>query len=133
MGRERVILLSVRVEAEASERRELVQALIASSAAARQEPGSTETRISEDLEQAGVYYLTSRWRDDPELEAYVAGPAFGILLGALEVLGRRSRMELTRSQEGAEHAVALIGRVRGRVPQLDHTGGLSASEEPSAR
>ena len=128
-----MILLKVQVEAEAPQRRELVQALIASSAAARQEPGSAETRISEDLEQPGVYYLTSRWRSAPDFEAYVGGTVFGILLGALEVLGRRSRIELTRSQEGAEHAAALIGRIRGRVPQLDHTGGLSASEEPAAR
>lgn len=128
-----MILLRVQVETEAPERRELVQALIASSAAVRREPGSTETRISEDLEQAGVYYLTSRWRSAPEFEAYVAGPAFGILLGALEILGRRSRVELTRSQEGTEDAAALIGRVRGRVPQLDHTGGLSVSEKPSSR
>jgi quinol monooxygenase YgiN len=114
-----VILFWVHVEAETPERRELLQALIAWAASARREPGATRAQVCEDLDAAGVYCLSSTWRSLEDFEAYVAGPAFGVLLGALEVLGRRSCLELTGAREGAEDAVSLVRRIRGRAPVLD--------------
>lgn len=116
-----------RVEAGTPERRELVQALLCWASVARREYGAMAAHLCEDLEEPGVYCLSSTWRSEQDLEAHVAGPDFGILLGALEVLGRRSQLEVTGSPEGSEDAVSLIRRVRGRSPELDHTGGLWSS------
>ena len=72
-----------------------------------------DVRVCEDLEEPGVYCLTSRWRDSQRLEAHLAGPAFGVLLGALEILARRTHLELAAGAEGAEDAAAVIRRLRG--------------------
>lgn len=121
------MMLWGRVEAEMPERRELVQALLCWASVARRESGAMAAHLCEDLEEPGVYCLSSTWKSEQDLEAHVAGPDFGILLGALEVLGRRSQLEVTGSPEGAEDAVSLIRRVRGRSPALDHAGGLWSS------
>lgn len=115
-------MLWARVEAETPERRELLHALLAWAASARREPGAMRAHVCEDLDALGAYCLSSTWRSQEDLEACVAGPAFGVLLGALEVLGRRSHLELTSSKEGAEDALSLIRRIRGRAPALDHAG-----------
>lgn len=121
------MMLWGRVEAGTPERRELVQALLCWASVARREAGAAAAHLCEDLEEPGVYCLSSTWRSEQDLEAHVAGPDFGILLGALEVLGRRSQLEVTGSPEGAEDAVSLIRRVRGRSPGLDRAGGLWSS------
>ena len=113
---EPMTVLQARIEARSAERLELAQALQAWAASVRSEAGSVDVRVCEDLEEPGVYCLTSRWRDSQRLEAHLAGPAFGILLGALEILARRTQLELAA---GAEDATAVIRRLRGRHP----TGG----------
>jgi quinol monooxygenase YgiN len=119
-------VLRARVEAGAAERLELAQALKAWAGSARSEAGSVDVRVCEDLEEPGVYCLTSRWRDSQRLEAHLAGPAFGILLGALEILARRTQLELEASTGTAEDATVLIRRLRAR--QRSTSGGVSGPD-----
>jgi quinol monooxygenase YgiN len=115
-----VKVLWVRVEAGTPERRELIQAFETWLAVARRELGAIEARLCEDLEQPGVYCLTSRWRAGEDLEAHLAGADFGILLGALQVLARRTELELAGRDDGAEDAGSMIRRIRSRTTSPGH-------------
>ena len=116
-----------------SERRELTQALMAWVEAARREHGVVGAYLSEDVEAPGTYCVSSTWRRREDLETHVAGPDFGVLIGALEVLGRRTALTVTSAEEDAEDPVALVRRVRGHAPSFVHRSGATARDasEPS--
>lgn len=104
--------MSARVEAASSTRRELVQALQYWAEAVRQVPGLVEVRLSEDIETAGAYQLTSSWTTSECLDTHLASAAFGVLLGACQVLSQRTRFELAWSEVQGADADALIRRTR---------------------
>jgi quinol monooxygenase YgiN len=109
-----VTIFRVRVESEPSERRELLQAILAWGASARRERGVVEVRLFEDLEQSGTYCLSSEWRGPQALDEHLAGSDFGVLLGALEVLARRSQFDLARRDGGTGDGQAVVRRARLR-------------------
>jgi quinol monooxygenase YgiN len=109
-------MLWARVESSTADRRELTQALLSWVVTVRREPGLVGVQVSEDMESAGSYILTSTWRTRKDLEAHLTRPEFGVLLGALEVLGLQTRLNLTDSGPGSDDAAELIRRLRGRVP-----------------
>jgi quinol monooxygenase YgiN len=111
-------VLSARVESTPANRRELVQALLTWLVAARREAGMADARLSEDLESPGMYCLHSEWHRRQDLEDHLGGSHFGILLGALELLGLRTHLSLTHAEAGADDPMAVVRRVRGRVPSL---------------
>jgi quinol monooxygenase YgiN len=107
------------VESAAANRRELAQALLTWVVAARLAAGVSEVSVSEDLESPGVYSLHSVWHRRQDLEAHLGGHHFGVLLGALELLGLRTDLRLTHADEAdAGDPMALVRRVRGRGPSL---------------
>jgi hypothetical protein len=56
--------------------------------------------LAEDVEESGLCSLASEWQEQGDLETHVAGPDPGVLLGALQVLGQRSRIERMTAREG---------------------------------
>lgn len=112
------------VQVESAQRRELLQALGAWGAAARQAPGAVEVRLCEDLEEVGAYCLVSEWQSSTALEEHLAGPDFGVLLGALQVLARHSRFDFAQWDGEGEDAQALIRRARMRNRGDGAAGGL---------
>jgi quinol monooxygenase YgiN len=110
--------LWARVESSTADRRELTQALLSWVVIVRREAGLVGVQVSEDMESPGAYILTSTWRTRKDLEAHLTGPEFGILLGALEVLGLKSQLSLSDSGPGSDDAVELVRRLRGRMPAL---------------
>jgi quinol monooxygenase YgiN len=117
-------VLSVRTAAAMSDRRELTQALLTWVGTVRAEPGVASAHLSEDLEAPGVYCLSVTWRRRRDLEAHLAGPDFSVLLGALDVLGHQTTLQVTASEEGTEDLASLLRRVRGRAPSFEHGNGL---------
>lgn len=115
-------VLRVRARAAMSERRELTQALLTWVDRARQEPGTAGAHLSEDLEEPGTYCLCAAWSAQADFEAHVAGPDFGVLLGALEVLGHGVRFDLTGTEGCAEDPGELIRRLRRRNPDAERSG-----------
>lgn len=107
-------VLWARIESRTHERRELMHALLNWAATVRCASGVIDAHLAEDLEEPGVYCLASGWRDRHDLEAHLAGPDFGVLLGAMEVLGRRSQIEVMGAIEDAADTAALIRRIRSR-------------------
>jgi quinol monooxygenase YgiN len=121
-------ILWVRVESSTAGRRELTQALLSWVVAVRRQAGLVEVQVSEDMESPGSYVLTSTWRTSKDLEAHLTGPEFGVLLGALEVLGLKSQLSLSDSGAGSGDAVELVRRLRGRMPALGRRS--SATDVP---
>jgi quinol monooxygenase YgiN len=117
-------VLSVRTAAAMSDRRELTQALLTWVGTVRAEPGVASAHLSEDLEAPGVYCLSVTWRRRRDLEAHLAGPDFSVLLGALDVLGHQTTLQVTASEEGTEDLASLLRRVRGRAPSFEHGNGF---------
>jgi hypothetical protein len=69
------------------------------------------------------------------MDAHVVGPDFGVLLGALDVLGRDTHLAVTTAAEGAEDGWSHVRRVRGRArPLHDGVGAIvpDASAQPPA-
>lgn len=115
-------VLWARVDARSPQRRELTRALLDWAAAVRRDPEAVGAHLAEDIEEPGVYFLASEWRDRHALEVHLASPDFGVLLGALQVLGQRSQIEVMGCTEGAEGAAALIRRLRSRAPSTPQSG-----------
>jgi quinol monooxygenase YgiN len=111
-----------------ADRRELTQALLSWVVTVRREAGVVGVQVSEDMESPGSYILTSTWRTRKDLEAHLTGPEFGVLLGALEVLGLQSQLSLSDSGPGSDDAVELVRRLRGRMPALGRRS--SATDVP---
>lgn len=127
-----MFVLSVRVHASTPERRELVQALLGWLAAVRRSFGLAEAHVSEDLEVAGTYVLSSAWHRREDLETHVGGPDFGVLLGAFDVLGREMQLVVTAAAEGAEDGVSHVRRLRRRV-RLHHEHVAAVTPDAPAK
>jgi quinol monooxygenase YgiN len=108
-----VVLLSGRVVARTSARRELLQALLEWAKAARREAGVQTANVYEDIETPATFGLTGAWDSDDALDAHFRSGQFGILLGALDVLAQSTRLTVTRAkdEEGTD-ALPAIRRLR---------------------
>lgn len=112
-----LIVLTARIESQASERRELAQALIEWATTARREAGAQGVRVYEDLEAASRFCAVSEWASADEMERHVRGGTFGILMGALEALGPPTVFSIAHQDSGnAAEAVRGIRRSRGGQP-----------------
>jgi quinol monooxygenase YgiN len=128
-------ILWTSVESSTADRRELTQALLNWVAAVRRGAGLIRVQVSEDMESPGAYLLVSTWRTRKDLEAHLTGPEFGILLGALEVLGLQTQLNLTDLGPGSDDAVELVRQLRGRLPALvrrSSTTDVPVAESPKA-
>jgi quinol monooxygenase YgiN len=94
-----VVLLTGRIEANPGGRRELSQALLEWAAAARGGDG-LDTHLYEDLEGAHAFCFVSQWPDLQSLECHARGPAFGGLIGAIELLASSSVVTMMAGDGG---------------------------------
>jgi quinol monooxygenase YgiN len=106
-----VIVLTARIVAHVSERRELVQALLAWAASARSQAGALVVHVYEDTEAAAAFCLVAEWESRPTMEAHLRGPEFGALLGALELLAESPYVSIAEvSGSNGTDAVRAIRR-----------------------
>lgn len=111
------VVLSARVVARTSARRELLQALMEWAATSRRELGVHQANAYEDVEAPAVFGLVSEWDGEAALEAHLRSPNFGVLLGALELLAQSTRLSLTRATgEDGKDALPTIRRLRESGP-----------------
>jgi quinol monooxygenase YgiN len=102
-------MLTVSIEANAPERRELVQALLTWVASTRLEEAALQVNVYEDVEAAASFCLVAKWRDRAGMEAHVRGASFGVMHGALELLARPPRASISRvGSDQAESAGAWL-------------------------
>jgi quinol monooxygenase YgiN len=112
-----MIMLSGRIVAHPSERRELVQALLVWAAAARQDDGLLGSHVYEDLEIPASFSVVTQWRTAEALDAHLRSDAFGVLQGALKVLAGTHRMTVARPDE--EYHTGAIGAIHRDDPKTD--------------
>jgi len=106
-------LLSARAIALPSARRELLQALLDWTTAARKDPGVRYANVYEDVEVSGAFGLLVAWKSATVLEVHVRSDSFGALLGALQLLAQSTQLSVTlgSGDEGTD-AMAQIRRLR---------------------
>jgi hypothetical protein len=78
-------MITGRIEAGPGGRRELCQALLQWAAEARR-VGGGDAHLAEDLECAHVLWLFASWPAPEAMKHHVRSPAFGRLVGAIELL-----------------------------------------------
>jgi quinol monooxygenase YgiN len=109
----RSIVLSARVVAHPSARRELLQALVDWAATARHSAGALVSNVYEDAEAPAAFGLVGEWESTSALEAHLRSDAFGVLLGALELLAQPVRLTVARAaDEYGKDALPAIRRLR---------------------
>jgi quinol monooxygenase YgiN len=119
------IVLSARVVAHPSARRELLQALLDWAATARHSTGALGSNVYEDAEAPAVFGLVGEWESTSAFEAHLRADAFGVLLGALELLARPARLTVARTaDEYGKDALPAIRRLR--------ESGRAGAESPGA-
>lgn len=116
------VLLSARLVARASTRRELLQALLEWAAIARRQAGLQAANVYEDVEAPATFGLSLESEGGAALEAYVRSGSFGVLLGALELLAQSARITVTHAS-GDEGTDALPGIRRLREAGPGGAGG----------
>jgi quinol monooxygenase YgiN len=80
-----LVVITGRIEAGSGGRRELCQALLQWAHEARRS-GGAEANLSEDFECAHVLWLIASWPTQEALDNHLRSPAFGRLVGAIELL-----------------------------------------------
>lgn len=107
------VLLSARMVARTSARRELLQALLEWAAAARRQTDLRAANVYEDAEAPATFGLSVECEGETALEAHVRSDSFGVLLGALQLLAQSARLTVTGASgdEGTD-ALPRIRRLR---------------------
>lgn len=105
-------IVTIRVAANPTSRRELQQALMSWSAAARQE-GARAAHVYEDVLTPGVFGAVAEMHDAADLDVHLRSPDFGALLGAITVLARDVEVAVCQPMGtfGAD-ALSYIRRMR---------------------
>lgn len=111
------MVLTAHVAAHVPERRELVQALLAWLRDVRCEPGLRAAHVCEDLESASSFSAVSEWESADDMAAHVRSARFGVLIGALEVLGPPATFSIARQDEGNAAEVVRSMRRPGGASQ----------------
>ena len=122
-----VVVLSAQIEAHASGRRELVQALLEWVAAAGRETGAERVHVYEDLESAPRFLAVSAWTDIDAMTTHLRGAAFGVMMGALDAVGAPAVFSIAR-QEGGNAADSI--RTLRRLGNTAAPPALAAALSP---
>jgi quinol monooxygenase YgiN len=118
------IVISARAVPRPRDRRELRQALHDWAATVRQATGALAANLYEDVEDPPAFLVEAAWKDAAALEGHLRSDAFGVLLGALELLAEPARVTVLATVEAyAPDPLTAIRRLREgrRVPTERHT------------
>ncbi len=86
--------LTIEVKSKPGKISELYQTLQALLPTMRQEKGCMNCRVAQDLDDDGVYFLSSDWDGQASFEGYVKSTSGIALLGAIKTLGQSTRIQL---------------------------------------
>jgi quinol monooxygenase YgiN len=103
------------MEVAAPDRRELQQALAAWLVALKRDEAVASAHLYEDLETPTAFCVVAIWSAREALDAHVAGPTFGAVLGALDVLGAQADAELAEVGGPSSSPRAAVLRLKRDV------------------
>ena len=84
---------TVEIRARSEKFQELYQTLQALIPTIRNQKGCRDCRISRDVEDGEVFFLSVHWEARANLEAYMGTSNGGALLGAIDLLSERARVK----------------------------------------
>ncbi len=88
--------LTIEVRAHPGKVNELYQTLQALLSTMRKEMGCQSCRVSRGMEDGDVYVLYSEWDAQANLEGYMRSGSGSALLGAIDLLGESTRIQVGR-------------------------------------
>lgn len=83
-----MLISTVRIEVAADNRKELIQTLTSLLGRTRQTRGCRCGHFYQDLEDESVLTLVEEWDSLTDLQTYLRSESFGVMLGALNLLGQ---------------------------------------------
>ncbi len=108
-----MILLSIHVNIHPQKQQEFMQTLQALNIENQYAEVSQHYNIYQSFEQKNVFYLTSHWHTRKALEQYFRTRHFGVLLGAMQVLGDTLDIQVnTISHTAGVEAIQAIRKKR---------------------
>ena len=88
------VTLTIEVRARPGKINELCQTLQAFLPTMRREKGCLNCRVSRDMEDSELYLFSSNWDTPATFEGYMRTGNGSILLGALDLLGESTRVQV---------------------------------------
>lgn len=89
--------LTIEVRARSGRANELYQTLQALSPVIRKEKGCLKCQISRDMEDGEIYIVKSDWDIPESFELFIKSINGSALLGAVDLLGESSRIQIGKS------------------------------------
>ncbi len=107
-----MIILTIRVNIHSEKRQEFIQTVVGLTAEIRNMSECLKYEIYQAIEQDDLFYLASNWKSRYGLEEYFQTRYFGVLLGAMQVLGKSPEIQVNTISHtaGAEAIQAVRGK-----------------------
>jgi len=102
--------LTIEVRSKPGKINELYQTLQALLPTMRQEKGCLNCRVSQDMEDCEVYVLSGDWDAQASFESYLRTASGSALLGAINMLGQSTRIQMGRNARW--DGVEMLQRIR---------------------
>jgi quinol monooxygenase YgiN len=96
-------------------RKELLQTIYSLTEKSKSESGRISRHLYRDAEETDRFILKEEWRKEKDLRRYLKGDLFGVLIGALNLLGESRQLKLERISETLDES-AVIG-MRRTLPE----------------
>lgn len=113
-----MLQLIARMEVAPPDRRELQQALAGWLGALKRNAAVVAAHLYEDLERPTAFCVVAVWASREALDAHAAGPTFGAVVGALDVLDACVEAEMAEVGESDS-------ATREAARRLERTGGAN--------
>jgi quinol monooxygenase YgiN len=105
--------LTIEMKATPGKVQELYQTLQALLPTFRKEKGCGDCRISRDVEDGEVFFLSVEWETKASLEQYVRSGSGSALLGAIDVLSETAKVRF--GQDSPWEGIETLKRMRKKV------------------
>jgi len=113
-----MITLSIDFTVTPANRRELLQTIHSLFDGSETEPGRISRRFYRDAEDANRFTLTEQWHTERDIRRYLTHDLFGVLLGALNLLGESRNLKIEMiSETWDEPAVIAMRQKHLQKPQ----------------
>ena len=110
---EKFMELTIEIKAKPGKCQELYQTLQALLPTIRKEKGCRECRISRDVEDGEVFFLSGHWEAQASLEHYIRSRNGMALLGAITLLSEKAGVRI--GHDGPWEGIDVLKRMRKKT------------------
>jgi len=102
--------VTIEIKAQPSRINELYQTLQALLPTMRKDNECLSCRISRDVEDGNIFFLSSEWDSQGSFEGYIRSVSGSVLVGAIDLLGESSRIRVDNNSRWEE--IETLKRMR---------------------